>query len=270
MSVKPAEVFENYCCTTSLAKTQMTPMKLFLLGILAGVYIGFGAIFATTAMTGVAVFGLQKALGGLVFSVGLILVVVAGAELFTGNVLLLIPLMEKKVKADGFFKNWTIVFIANFIGSLLLAGIFLGTELWRSGNTLSAVGEQALTIANAKAGLTWGQAFFRGMLCNILVDLAVIMTMAAKSTSGKIMAIIFPISAFVACGFEHSIANMYFIPTGLFIKGAVAADAVAKFSNLNWGNFFMNNLIPVTLGNIVGPFLFLCIPYFLVFRKKSV
>jgi len=269
MSFKPAEVFESYCCTTSLAKTKMTPTKLLLLGILAGVFIGFGAIFATTAMTGVTVLGLQKAIGDLVFCVGLILVVVAGAELFTGNVLLLIPLMEKKIDSSGFLKNWIIVYFANFIGSLLLAWIFLGTDLWRAGTGLTPIGEQAMSIANAKSGLTWGQAFFRGMLCNILVDLAVIMAMAAKSTAGKIMAIIFPISAFVASGFEHSIANMYFIPAGLFIKGAAAADAVAKFSNLNWGNFLFNNLIPVTLGNIIGPLLFLCIPYYYVYRKKS-
>jgi len=182
---------------------------------------------------------------------------------------LLIPLMEKKIDSSGFLKNWIIVYFANFIGSLLLAWIFLGTDLWRAGTGLTPIGEQAMSIANAKSGLTWGQAFFRGMLCNILVDLAVIMAMAAKSTAGKIMAIIFPISAFVASGFEHSIANMYFIPAGLFIKGAAAADAVAKFSNLSWGNFLFNNLIPVTLGNIIGPLLFLCIPYYYVYRKKS-
>lgn len=269
MSFKPAEVFENYCCTTALAKTQMTPMKLLLLGILAGMYIGFGAIFATTAMTGITVFGAQKALGGLVFCVGLVLVVVAGAELFTGNVLLIIPLMEGKVKSNGFLKNWIIVFFANFIGSLILAWFFLGTNLWGTSSALTDVGKTAMNIANVKSGLTWGQAFFRGMLCNILVDLAVIMTMAAKSTSGKIMAIIFPIAAFVASGFEHSIANMYFIPVGLFIKASTAADAVSTYANLSWSNFIFNNLIPVTLGNIIGPFLFLCIPYFLVYRKKA-
>ncbi|MEX2716698.1 MAG: formate/nitrite transporter family protein, partial [Candidatus Sigynarchaeota archaeon] len=198
--------------------------KMFMLAILAGIYIGFGAILATTVGMGWptsgdwATSGVKNFLMGSVFSVGLILVVLAGAELFTGNNLISIALCSKKVKLGHVLKSWIVVWIGNFAGSLLLAAIFFGTGLWKKNPTeLSPVGINAVTIASVKANLSFMDVLFRGILCNILVCLAVWISISSKEAVGKILAIYFPIMAFVAMGFEHSIANMYFIPIGLFI-----------------------------------------------------
>ena len=261
----PRQIFNEVLPGVCEVKASMPSRKLFYLAILAGMYIGFGAIFATTVITGVEPFGLKKLVGGIVFSVGLMLVVIAGAELFTGNVLMTMTCLMGKIHIKGVLRNWVVVYVGNFIGSILLAWMFYMSGLWGELGSVNAVGMTALKIASAKVSLSWYNAFFRAMLCNILVNLAIIMATAAQTVTGKVFAILFPISAFVSSGFEHAIANMYFIPAGLMIKHVAALQS---FSNLTWEGFIVNNLIPVTLGNIVGPLLFVVLPYYLVYYRR--
>ncbi len=239
---------------------------MFALAVLAGAFIAAGAIYATTVWAGGGAlpYGLNRLLGGLVFCLGLILVIVAGAELFTGNNLIVMAWANKKVSSSLLLRNWGIVYLGNFVGSIATVLIMLLAKHYMINKGL--LGLTALNIANAKVSLDPIQAFFLGIMCNALVCMAVWLCYSARTTTDKILSIIFPISMFVAAGFEHSVANMYFIPMGLFIKQFAPqtfwlADALAKadpvitidtFSKLTWGAFFINNLIPVTLGNIVG------------------
>jgi len=215
--------------------------------------------------------GFTKFIFGSVFSVGLILVVIAGAELFTGNSLIFISVLNGDVKTSKLLNNWFWVYFANFAGSLLLVWIMYATGLWKTGDL--GVGAKALAIANGKVNLSWGSAFSRAILCNWLVCLAVWLAVAAKDVVGKIAAIYFPIMAFVASGFEHSVANMYFVPMGLLLKGNVdvvaAAGLTDKLANLTWGGFIANNLIPVTLGNIVGGAFFVSTLYWVVYLRDK-
>jgi len=243
------------------------------LAVLAGAFIGLGAIFSTTVSagtTGVLPFGVAKLLTGLVFCLGLILVIVGGAELFTGNNLIVMAWASRKVTTARLLRNWIIVYIGNFVGSLGTAALLFMSKQYTFGS--GAVGTTALTIANAKVGLGFIQALALGILCNALVCLAVWLTFSARSTVDKIMAIIFPITAFVAAGFEHSIANMYFIPIGLFIKAfdpAFTATTGLDLTRLTWNNFFLANLLPVTLGNIIGGTVFVAAIYWLIFLRES-
>ena len=242
--------------------------SIAILGILAGVYIGFGAQMATLVGHDAAKFvglGLAQVAVGGVFSVGLMLVVIAGAELFTGNNLMIASVLEKEYGWGKLLGRWGVVYVANFAGSVLLAYILYASGLWKMGS--NAVGAKALAIANAKVNLPFGEAFFRGIGCNWLVCLAVWMARSAKEVAGKILAIFFPIMAFVALGYEHCVANMYFIPMGLFLKGTAAAG-VASFESLTWGNFVARNLVPVTVGNIVGGALFVGSIYWLVYMRR--
>ena len=265
-ALMPAEM-ANKAEGIGIKKANLGFWPMFALAILAGAFIGTGAIYATTVWTGGGAlpFGVNRLLGGLVFCLGLILVVVAGAELFTGNNLIVMAWASGKVGTGKLLRNWGIVYFGNFVGSLLTVVIMLLAKQYMFGK--GAVGLQALNIANAKVTLDPVQAFFLGIMCNALVCMAVWLCYSGRTTTDKILAIIFPISAFVAAGFEHSVANMYFVPMGLVIKQFApasfwAADALAKatpaaitidsFATLTWGNFFVNNLIPVTLGNIVG------------------
>ena len=212
--------------------------QLTLLGILAGLYIGFGGqLFLVAIATGIG-----KVAGAMLFSVGLILVVVAGAELFTGNITILLGVLHKQVSGTDMFKNWSTVYIANFIGSVVFAWLIFQSGLLGSVGELNALGALAAKVASAKVKLTFVQAFIRGVFCNILVVLAVIMAIMAKDGVSKIFCIIFPIGCFVACGFEHCVANMYLITLGFLAKGASMAEMATMFTNL----------IPVSLGNIVG------------------
>jgi formate transporter len=270
-------------------KANLKAINMFLLAILAGAFIGIGAIFATTVAagsmsimdaTGTAAFatglpyGVTRLLVGLAFTVGLILVVVGGAELFTGNTLITMAFASKKVTFAQLMRNWIIVYIGNLVGSILTAYIvFLGKQYtFGSG----AIGLAALNIAEGKTALTFIQAVALGIMCNALVCMAVWMCYSARSTVDKILAIIPPIACFVAAGFEHSIANMYFIPVALFIKyfgdstfftaiGKTAAD----FPHLTWGNFFIANLLPVTIGNIIGGGLMVGLIYWFVYMRKT-
>lgn len=262
---------------SGVAKANLGLFRMMALAVLAGAFIALGAVFATVATTGassVLPFGLAKLVGGLVFCLGLILVVVAGAELFTGNNLIVMAWANRKVSTRNLLRNWVIVYSGNFIGAFVTAyGIFVSGQYLFGGG---AVGLNALNIANAKVNLGFMQAVVLGTFCNALVCLAVWLCMSARTTTDKILAIIFPITAFVAAGFEHSVANMYFIPVGLFIKNFAPASfwtqtgvAVADYSALTWQNFFVANLLPVTIGNIIGGALMVGLVYWFIYLRPS-
>jgi len=267
----PANIADTLSRTVCVQKTNASISKLLILGILAGAYIGFGAVFATLVSSDLANYvgiGLAKLITGGVFSVGLMLVVIAGAELFTGNNLMLMSVLSKRVSLNKMLGKWTIVYIANLIGSVLLAYLIFKTDLWKGADFQTGI--QALKIANAKVNLAFWPALFRGICCNWLVCLAVWMALASREISGRILAIFFPIMTFVALGFEHCVANMYFIPIGLFLKGTGAAAASGlDLSNLTLNGFFVTNLIPVTLGNIIGGAFFVGCVYWMAYVKGT-
>ena len=256
---------------TCAAKTSRDAISVALLGILAGFFIGLGAVFCTLVTTDIGLgFGLGKLLGGLAFSLGLILVVVAGAELFTGNSLIVAPWLSTRVSGSALLRNWGIVYFANFAGALILVAIIFHAQFWALDGY--KVGANALMIAAGKTSLAFWPALARGIMCNILVCLAVWMCFAARSVTEKILTIVFPITAFVACGFEHSIANMFFIPMGIAVAGQAevvqAAGATAsQIANVNVLGLF-HNLIPVTIGNVIGGTSVGAI-YWLVFLRKE-
>jgi len=252
---------------TALEKAKLSWLQLIILGILAGVYIGFGAELSTIVTYDMGErlgSGMARFMAGSVFSVGLMLVVIGGAELFTGNCLMALGVADGKIRCRKMLKNWFLVYFANFIGSLILAGFIFGAGLWKVGEM--GVGSTALEIALSKCNLGWWEAFFRGIGCNWLVCLAVWLAMSSNSVVGKIFGIYFPIMAFVASGFEHSVANMYFIPMGIFLKNTLlVAKTGLDLANLSWAGFFLRNLIPVTIGNIIGGAFFVGILYRIVY-----
>jgi formate transporter len=263
-----------------IARAAADPLAVFVLSILAGAFISFGAVFATVVGAGnigpdaALPYGITRLLIGLVFSVGLILVVVGGAELFTGNNMLVMAWAGGKVTTGAVLANWTIAFAGNFIGAIATAAlVFISTQYTFGGG---AVGLNALTIANSKSALELVPAFTLGILCNALVCLAVWMCYGARTTIDRVVTIIPPISAFVAAGFEHSIANIYFIPSGLFIKAgapdtfwAAIGKSPADFPALTFENFIFANLIPVTAGNIVGGSVMVGAVYWFVYLRKG-
>jgi formate/nitrite transporter len=217
--------------------------------------------------------GLTKLIGGFVFSLGLILVIITGTELFTGNNLIVMVVVSRKITLGQLLNNWGIVFIGNFVDSLIVVFLILLTGMWTAGN--ASVGVTALAIADAKVNLTFWQALPKGILCNILVCLAVYLCFSGRSVTDKILAILFPITAFVALGFEHSVAIMYFIPAGLLLNNspevlAVAQDmlgGVPDLSNLTMYGFLVDNLLPVTLGNITGGTIFVGLAHWFLFPE---
>jgi len=231
--------------------------RLFILAVLAGAFIALGGVFATTALagTGAAPWGPVRVLAGAVFSLGLILVVVAGAELFTGNNLIVMAWASGRVSTTALLRNWAVVFAGNFVGAVTtaLAVSLAGTH--RGGD--GAFGLAAFAIAHAKLQPGFLQAVVLGILCNALVCLAVWLTYSARTTTDRILAVVPPISTFVAAGFEHSIANMYFVPYAMFVA-AFDPDFVAtrglgpQAQALTWIAFLGRNLLPVTIGNIIG------------------
>ncbi len=265
----PVEIAKG-ACAASQAKSSWSVPQLLIMGTLAGAYIAFAGFLATVVSQDLATYvgvGMAKFITGAVFSTGLMLVVIAGGELFTGNCMMVLGSFVGCQPFYGVARNWVWVYIANFLGSVLVAIL-----IYYSGLATGAVGANALKIAAGKMSIPFMEGFFRGILCNWIVVLAVWMSMAAVDVAGKIWAIFFPIMAFVASGFEHSIANMYFMTMGIFIKGSdtvVAASGLSaeQLSSVGIGGFFQN-LIPVTLGNMVGGIFFVAVFYYLVFQKK--
>lgn len=271
-----------------VSKAHMSLFTLFALGVLAGIFIALGAVFATTVTaptmsqdpaTGATVatylpFGIAKLIGGISFCLGLILVVVGGAELFTGNNLLIMAWANKRIAAASLLRNWAIVYLGNFVGAILTVIVVLLSGQFTFGH--GAVGLNALNIAQAKVGYGFVQAIFLGSLCNMLVCLAVWLAFSARTTTDKILSVIFPIAAFVAAGFEHSVANMYFIPMGLGIK-MVAGEAfwssiggsAADYAALTWSDFFLHNLLPVTIGNIIGGAVGVGVAYYVIYLRRQ-
>ena len=257
----PKEIAERVE-SVGVTKARMPLLSQIALGVLAGGFIGLGALYSTLVTSDTTLsFAVSRVLGGLVFSLGLILVVVAGAELFTGNNLLAMAWASQRITTRELLRNWLVIYCANFAGALGLVALVFLSNHWQLNGT--AVGIQAVKIAAAKAALPFGEAFFKGMLCNILVCLAVWLALAGRSIVDKICAIIFPISAFVAAGFEHSVANMYLIPLGILLKDKVA---VAGSEQLNW-NGLWTNLLPVTLGNIAGGSVMVALVYFFIYQR---
>lgn len=256
-----------------VSKAEAPMLRTFVLAILAGAFIALGAIFATTISAGTSgaiPYGVSKLLVGFVFCLGLILVIIGGAELFTGNNLIVMAWASRKVTTAGLLRNWGIVYIGNFVGSLGTAAMILLSRQYTFGG--GSIGASALSIALAKVNLGWFQALMLGVLCNILVCLAVWLTFSARSTIDKIAAIIFPITAFVAAGFEHSVANMYFIPIGLMIKRfdpAFVSGSGLDLTSMSWSSFLINNLIPVSIGNIIGGSIFVAAIYWSVFLRHQ-
>jgi formate transporter len=259
-----------------VAKVSLGPLRIMALAILAGAFIGLGAIFATTVTTGSSnlPFGIAKLVSGLVFCLGLVLVIGAGAELFTGNNLIVMAWADRKITNRQLLGNWALVYIGNFIGALLTAFLLYLSQQWAFGG--GEVGLNALNIANYKVQLDFLPALLLGLFCNALVCLAVWLCIGARTATDKILAIIFPITAFVAAGFEHCVANMYFVPIGLFIKSYAPAGfwnqvgvTAADYAELTWGNFFLSNLLPVTIGNVIGGAIMVGLVYWFIYLRPS-
>jgi formate transporter len=260
---------------SGVKKVSVDTATLLALSVLAGAFIAFGAMFATTVSAGAAElpYGIVKLLSGLAFSLGFLLVVIGGAELFTGNNLIVMAWASRKVTTGDLARNWAIVFVGNFIGAFATAVLMFATTQYSFGH--GSVGLAALSTAHAKSSLAFVPAVALGIMCNALVCLASWMCYSARSNVDKFFTVLLPIAAFVAAGFEHCIANMYFIPLGLFIKAA-APDAfwasigktAADFPALTWGNFFAGNLLPVTIGNTVGGSIMVAAVYWFIYLRN--
>jgi formate transporter len=255
-------------------KTRMNVPSLLALAVLAGAFIALGGMFATTVLAGadgVVPFGISRLLSGVVFCLGLILVVVGGAELFTGNTLMVMAWAAGEVRLREMLRAWAIVYIGNFVGAVGTAAlVFLSGQYLAGKGSVAGV---ALNLALNKVTLSFDHAFFLGILCNVLVCLAVWLAFGARSTTDKVLAVLFPVSAFVVAGFEHSVANMYLIPLGLFIKAwapaalwaEIGGDA-ANYAALTWPAFFVS-LIPVTIGNIIGGGVLVGLIYWFIYLR---
>lgn len=257
-SFSPAEIAERIEAI-GVTKARLPTLAMFMLGVCAGGFIGLGALYYTlVASDSTLPFAVNRVLGGIVFSLGLVLVVVAGAELFTGNNLLVMAWADRRISLSEVAHNWLVVYVANAVGAIGLAVlVYLSNHGAMNGG---AVASTYVKIAAAKVALPFIEAFFKGVLCNLLVCLAVWLTLAGRSVTDKVLAIVFPISAFVAAGFEHSVANMYLIPVGILLAGAAAP------AGLDWGGF-IGNLIPVTLGNVAGGSLMVAAVYYLIYHR---
>lgn len=256
-------------------KTRLPVLSLLTLAVLAGAFIAFGSLFSTIAISATdnhLTFGLVRVVAGLTFSLGLILVVVGGAELFTGNNLMVMAWAGGKISLGGMLRAWALVYIGNFLGAVATAVmVFLAGV---HGNGDSAVGAAALNIAEAKAALPFFQALMRGVLGNVLVCLAVWLCYSAHSTTDRILCIVPPVTAFVAAGFEHSVANMFILPYGLLIKElaepafwTAIQQSPASYDALSWGAFF-SNLAPVTIGNVIGGGMFVGAVYWFIYLRS--
>lgn len=270
LHLNPPEITKRFV-EVGCKKSNLPVYKLLLLGILGGAFIAFAAEGSNAAIHTIASVGLGKALAGALFSTGLMMVVITGGELFTGNVLIVVSCLQGESRWKKLLKNWFFVYLGNFIGSIVIVLCIIWSGQFDFSNGL--LGGFTIKVAVYKTGLTFGNAFFMGILCNWLVCMAVWMAFATKDIAGKLLAIFFPIWLFITSGFEHSIANMYYIPAGILAKAnpawvqAAASLGVTpeKLEHLNWGSFLIKNLFPVTLGNIVGGSVFVGVIYWVSF-----
>ena len=256
-------------------KTELPLLRMILLGIFAGMFIAGGASASSLAMHAISNVGLARLVAGAIFPVGLMMIVLVGGELFTGDCLMIMGCVHGKFSAAKMVKVLVVVYLTNFLGSVLFAELVNLSGQYNYTNGL--LGAFTIKVAMGKVNLSFGAALASGILCNIFVCMAVLMAMAAKDIAGKVWAIFFPILAFVVSGYEHCVANMYYIPAGIFAKANPAYAALAmesygytalQLENLNWVNFVVKNLVPVTIGNIVGGMVFVGLPLYLIHSQK--
>ncbi len=262
----PREISEKIQ-SVGVSKARLSFLQTAMLGVLAGAFIGLGALYYTLVASDPTLgFAATRVLGGFVFSLGLVLVSVGGAELFTGNNLMVMAWADRKITAAELLRNWSVVYVANAVGAVGLAvTVYLANHGAMNGGAVAAA---YVKIAAAKTALPFGEAFFKGVLCNLLVCLAVWLAMAGHTVVDKIVAIVLPVSAFVAAGFEHSVANMYFIPLGLMLADGVTLPATVNVAGLGWADL-ASNFAAVTLGNIVGGSGMVALVYFFVYRRPA-
>lgn len=268
-TLTPSETVKLLTNKSMTSKVSYNKTKTFILAILAGAFVAFGAVIAITSTTGNPNlgWGFNKLISGITFATALIMVVLTGAELFTGNVMIAFSWLDKKIKLIEYVKNLFLVYFGNMVGGLVVVALVFLSSWGTSCNDV--LGVNSMNIASAKINLTFVEAFCRGILCNWLVCLAVVMASSTKNVAGKILAIIFPIMTFAAAGFKHSVANMFFIPNGIMMKYIPTVVTTSGFTteqlnNLSWSGF-VQNLIPVTLGNIVGAFIFVVLFFWIAY-----
>ena len=273
-SLTPSATVHELSDSVMTGKANYSKTKTFALAIAAGAFIAFGAQVSLTVMTGDSNmgWGFTKLIGAMTFATGLMMVSLTGAELFTGNVMMTFSVLERKISLMQLLRSWSIVYVANFVGSILIAGLIYFAGMGHNGG--DAVGVTAMQTALSKVNLSFTEAFFRGILCNWLVCLAIFMASTSKRVIGKIFAIFFPIMTFVASGYEHSIANMFFIPNGILMKHfpsivALSGMSPEQLATLSWKGFFVHNLIPVTLGNMVGAFVFVVLLFWTAYLREE-
>lgn len=273
--LSPAEIAE-YTSEVGVKKAALSWWKQLLLGVMAGMFIAIAGNGASIAGYSSSSVGIGKMLSGVLFGAGLLMVLLAGAELFTGNCLMAVSVLDRKIRTSAMIKNWFFVYIGNAIGGIGYSFLMSHTtQLSMDGNKLAAY---SINAAVSKCNLEFTNAFIMGIFCNVLVCLAVWVSYASKDVVGKIVAMYFPIWVFVTAGYEHCIANMYFVPMGIFAKNnseyvSTAMEqyglTAAQIDSLNWSNFVSNNLVPVTLGNIIGGSLLVGAVYWLIYRRKK-
>jgi formate transporter len=270
----PSEIAEKFI-EIGHKKANSSAFKLLMLSILAGAFIAFAAEGSNTAIHTITSVGIGKALAGALFATGLMMVIITGAELFTGNTLIVVSCLEGSSRWRSLLKNWIVVYIGNFIGSMIIVIFIYLSGQFNFSNGL--LGGYTLKVATYKISLSFTNALFMGILCNWLVCMAVWMAASTKDITGKLLAIFFPIWLFITSGFEHSIANMYYIPAGILAKGndgwvrAALSLGVTeqKLTELNWTSFLFKNLVPVTIGNIIGGAIFVGTMYWLSYLYKT-
>ena len=273
ISTPPQIVAANM--NAAAGKTRLSLLRMILLGILAGMFIAGGASASSVAMHAISNVGLARLVAGSIFPVGLMMIVLVGGELFTGDCLMIMGCVHGKFSVKSMIKVLVVVYLSNFVGSVLFAELVNLSGQYNYTNGL--LGAFTIKVAIGKVNMSFGAAFASGILCNIFVCMAVLMAAAAKDIAGKIWAIFFPILAFIVSGYEHCVANMYYISAGIFAKAnSTYASAVMEsygyttlqLDSLNWANFVVKNLIPVTLGNIVGGMVFVGLPLYLIHQTK--
>ena len=273
ISTPPQIVAANM--NAAAGKTRLSLLRMILLGILAGMFIAGGASASSVAMHAISNVGLARLVAGSIFPVGLMMIVLVGGELFTGDCLMIMGCVHGKFSAKSMIKVLVVVYLSNFVGSVLFAELVNLSGQYNYTNGL--LGAFTIKVALGKVNMSFGAAFVSGILCNIFVCMAVLMAAAAKDIAGKIWAIFFPILAFIVSGYEHCVANMYYISAGIFAKAnstyaSAAMESygytILQLDSLNWANFVVKNLIPVTLGNIVGGMVFVGLPLYRIHQTK--